>query len=119
MILLPLSLWTSAANLENLENFLLRTAAVEGARFLSERIFSFISSLEGSMSLNIAQEGEGGCKVDDDCAAGLSCTQGFLPPFSCCPLLVDIRFLDLFALIFTVASLSLGRRPLLLLCCVW
>ena len=54
IILLPLYLWTSAANLENLENFLLRTAAVEGARFLSERIFRFISSLESSMSLNLS-----------------------------------------------------------------
>ena len=34
IILLPLYLWTSAANQENLENFLLRTAAVEGARFV-------------------------------------------------------------------------------------
>ena len=53
IILLPLYLWTSAANLENLENFLLRTAAVEGARFLSEGIFRFISSLETSISLNL------------------------------------------------------------------
>ena len=58
MILLPLSLWTSAANLENLEKFLLRTAAVEGARFLSERMFSFISSLESSMSLNLPHRKE-------------------------------------------------------------
>ena len=58
MILLPLSLWTSAANLENLEKFLLRTAAVEGARFLSERIFRFISSLKSSMSLNLLHRKE-------------------------------------------------------------